>query len=300
MAKRVLHVIFAILVHWTGVTVCWADNTEFSLLGGAQGNSHKTTFTFELEYLRRFESPIHWAASLAAVQEGHFEEPVKHHRDGFASQAWLYGNLGKRLSLATGIGPYLYYDTGTNREKMGAAPIVSVDARIKLNDDWFLRCRTNYVFATDNNTLSFLVGFGRQLDSSIYHQHKFTGSPNELVFLASRSIVITAYHRSLMSYLDWSLSYMHEIDRGAYGAASQLWLVDRCFNNKLKLGFGAGPYYDLRRSENGLSSIISIAAELDLDIVNLPDWGLRIQGDRIHTKLYNDADINSVGITYRF
>lgn len=277
-----------------------AVSGEFSLLGGGERNRAGWSYGYELEYLRRLEPAKPWAFSLATIEDGHFDAPEKHHRDGFVTQFWLLWDVGKRVTLSAGVGPYLYYDTQTFGHVMGVAPIVSADMKIALSRPWFLRLRTNQVFTTSNDTIAVLAGFGRELDSSVTRPAGPVSRPNQLLVMTDGKYLTAGYRRSVLNFVDLGVSFLQDYRKGAYGVGGQLWLVDRCFNDQLKIGLGAGPYYDLRRKAAGWAHQISMVAGYSMAVIGRPYIDVMLQWDRIHTRVYNDEDVLSAGIGYRF
>jgi hypothetical protein len=86
------------------------------------------------------------------------------------------------------------------------------------------------------------------------------------------------------------------------GAAARLWLTDQFFNERLKLGVGAGPYYNNESTEDGvprgLSSIMS--ALVGYQVKDSLPWSLVARGDRIDYKHRSAKNVWRIGVSYKF
>jgi hypothetical protein len=130
------------------------------------------TITTQLVYLQELPRPF--AFSLSYLNEGHLEEPDKHHRDGFAFQIWARKPvLVPWFSLAAGAGPYCWYDTqsdteGSNEYARGLGIVSSAAAKIQLPYvGLFLQGQFNWVETINNiSTTSILFGIGTDFSSA--------------------------------------------------------------------------------------------------------------------------------------
>ncbi len=294
-----LIVVMALLV--LGVSPCaGADVEEFSFFGGALRGANDSTFVVQMEYLRKMGwKPF--AFSIATIDEGHLDAPGdKHHRDGFMGQAWAYYECSSKLSLWGGIGPYLYYDTqspqyGRSVYETGFAMVASADVKYRVTEHWFVRMRAN---AIEGNigTRSILLGVGRDLSPRTNGAVKFVQDPKNEISLISgpHGNGIVEYRRSLAEYVEASGAYYD--GKKATGVAAELWLVNRVLGDRLKIGIGAGPYYDLLHDGHDWSGIVTAMARYAIH----PRWDVIVQWDRVHTRKGGDVDINSAGIGFKF
>lgn len=286
---------FVFLVSMTPRMVFAQD--EFSLFGGALRGANDGTFIADMEYLKTMKQKP-FAFSIATIDEGHLDASCdKHHRDGFIGQVWAYHELTPRLSLWAGIGPYVYYDTQAVREnavyKTGVAMITSADIKYRMTENWFLKLRTNAVVA-NISTQSVLVGVGRNLSNGEAAGRKNREElKNTVTALKSMTNVCIEYRRGLIKHIDATATY-YAGDK-ATGAGAEIWLVDRFFDNKVKIGIGAGPYRDMRYDDSGWSGIVTATGRYEVH----PLWDVVVQWDRVHTHNH-DADLNSIGIGYKF
>ena len=147
------HVLFFAVPQLAGEFSDSAEDTHRS--GNGTGNS------WQMEY--REEVAKHVEASFTYLNEGHF---TGHHRDGHGVQLWARGTLlDRRLSIAAGTGPYLYYDTtpaltgNTEVDRHGLALLSSLAATWRLDDRLLLQLRVNNVASSNSiDTVAALVG----------------------------------------------------------------------------------------------------------------------------------------------
>ena len=206
--------------------------------------------------------------SFTYLNEGHLPD---HHRDGYAPQVWLRTNIiNRQLSLAAGVGPYLYYDTASGRGQSdsynthGLGGIVSLAATWYTESRWLFQVRGNWIGATNRfDTISLSCGIGYQLDApsspgpriAAPHQNERTTNNEITLFMGestlnrfdSRHTAAEAveYRRGLTQHIDWTIGFMNEgssIPLERYGITSQVWLVRAFFDDYVALGVGVGPY----------------------------------------------------------
>lgn len=273
---------------------------EFSFFGGALQGANDGTFVVQMEYLKTFERKP-FAVSISTIDEGHlntFTASDKHHRDGFIGQVWAYHGLSPRISLRGGIGPYLYYDTqsaqGKSAYETGVAAITSADIKYQMTENWFVRLRANAVIS-QVSTQSVLFGVGRNLAPGKAGDMGYAHEPqNEISLIGSPSNWNIEYRRSITQCIEATTAYYD--GNKAHGIAAEMWLADRFFADKLKIGIGAGPYRDLFYADSGWSGIVTAMARYAVH----PRWDLVVQWDRVHTHYRGDTDVNSAGIGYKF
>jgi hypothetical protein len=321
-------VVFAALAG-TVFSTAPARAQEVSVLGGVArlDKSSESTYSWGFTYLQPLDE--HNALSYSWLNEGHYTD---HHRDGFALQywrrAWLFDH---RLALAGGIGAYDYFDTTASDEGRpyadvhGWALIYSLSATWYTRSPWFYQMRVNRTDALHSiHTTSAMFGIGYQLGASDASSASsgisgsLSDSGNQLTVLAGKTEVNSlhspgAFARSVefrhgfSPYFEASLAWLDEgktqLTR-RNGVATQLWLSRAFFDDKLRLGLGAGPYVavDTYREVGGtntgdkVSALVTMTASYQFT----PHWFVRASWDRVLTGYDKDSDIYLAGIGYRF
>ncbi len=269
--------------------------------------------TRQYEYLQELPRPF--AFSISYLNEGHLDEPDKHHRDGFVFQAWVGRPLLVLwLSLSAGIGPYYWYDTqrdstGSDKYVRGFAFIGAVAAKVQLPwDGLFLQARFNRVEANNNiDTNSVLLGIGTDFSSEGTVDESlpdvFENDKNEVLFLFNtfhdNGIMAAEYRGNLGilgGHIEVSATYYLKNDTisdgyRSYGAAGQIWAVNT-LGDRLKFGFGAGLFLDLYCSDNDVSDIVSFLVAFRIS----NHWNIQACHSRIlHNERY-DEDIRTVAV----
>lgn len=302
---------------------------EFFGFGGGvrtlDADTNDTSYSWQLEYQK--ELYAHLAISLSYLNEGHVPN---HHRDGAGMQLWARTDvLGRRLSIAAGIGPYYYYDTTksslTDASYMndhGFGGIFCLSATWRNQSPWLYQVRTNWVKAFGGmDTMSALVGIGYQLDNlnsapaNVPPGDSGIRANNEITLFAGRTITNSfksehsaamsmEYRRRLMRYMDWTVAWLYEGDTRLirrHGLVSQFWLVKDFLDDAVTLGAGTGAYFavDQRAVKDG-DDIISGVATLTGSYRFTPHWSLRTSWNRIITNYDRDTDVIMAGIGYRF
>ena len=143
---------------------------EIYLQGGGTESSqtHDPVLRWGLEYVQGLSE--HWAAGLTHINEGHIPN---HHRDGYEPQIWLRTNVVERkLWLAAGVGPYLYFDTtnhgsrDTSYDAHGWGTVFSLAATWYTESRFLYQIRANYINAVNSfDSVSVTAGIGYQLDA---------------------------------------------------------------------------------------------------------------------------------------
>lgn len=183
--------------------------------------------------------------------------------DGLEPQIWLRTNvMDRKLSLAAGIGPYLYFDTTTTSrsnpyDAHGWGTVVSVAA-------------TRY---TESRFLY-------QLREAVEYRRS-----------------IAPHVDVTMGFLNEGPGNNEQ----RYGVAGQVWAVRAFLDERLVFGIGFGPYvaHDRDRGQDGstaLNGVIGMTAGYSLG----DHWVARFIWDRVLTNYSHDADILLVGLGYRF
>jgi hypothetical protein len=290
-------------------------------------SSNDSSYSWQLEYREGLNE--HFEASFTYLNEGHLPG---HHRDGHGVQLWARDYLfDRRLSIAAGVGPYLYYDTTPGRantevDRHGLAVLSSLAATWHFDNRLLLQLRINGV-ATANSidTVSALLGLGYQLDPPRSGgpapeplQQSRTTAKNEITLFLGLTDVFNngsshsaaaaiEYRRALLRYLEWSAAVLYEGESDLIrrrGVATQLWAVKSFLNDDLSLGVGAGPYLAFDSLAGGGRSgkelfvlpIITMTAGYRFH----PQWGARVSWNRIITSYDRDSDVWLGGISYIF
>lgn len=326
-----------ILVLLAGILATFAVSAQEQLRFGS-GITHNTdsesTYGWELGYAQRLGQ--HAGLSLDWLNEGHQENS---HRDGIAAQIWARAHvLDPRLSLAVGIGPYLYFNTSRDEahpyyapyaNDHGLKPIYSAEIAWTINHRWLIYLRANRIAAREQiNTSMLLLGLGYQFDGQSGPESganpaapSAAESPQRsalTLFLGHASLNSFAlegstayaleYRRSLSYYSDWSLGWLDEggnriIRRN--GITTELWLMHPFWHERLELGIGAGAYL-IANQQNQLPDSDSDDERL-AGIITLtgsysldPHWFIRLSFNRIVTHDNRDSDVILFGGGYRF
>jgi len=275
------------------------------------------SYAWELEYTKPVAQNFDF--SLFYLNEGH---PENHHRDGIGAQAWLRTSpLGKRLTLAAGIGPYYYFDTTRQDQPQyanqhGLGLVYSLAAAVRMNERWSLQLRFNHVNAnTQFNSNTALLGIGYRPDNAHTHSDTVT-EPSEITVMAGQTIVNSfdsergqaasfEYRKAFSHHLEWTVGALKEGDNNRLrrkGITAQAWLIQPALKNRLNFGIGLGPYLVLDRwdadGEKGerLAGIASLSARYRIT----PDWLAQATWSRVFTDDNGDADVLLIGAGYRF
>ncbi|GAM11635.1 hypothetical protein OR1_03951 [Geobacter sp. OR-1] len=304
-----------------------SSGEEFFILGGAakDNDSDDMTYAWQLEYQESLGESF--AASISYLNEGHV---TNHHRDGNSMQLWGKTHLLKhRLSLAAGIGPFLYFDTtssGNGNEYVndhGLQGILSVSATWHYRDNWLFQIRTNWVGGVSGfDTVSVITGLGYQLEAPLRApkaaDSKTKPSENEVTLFIGETIMNSfksesslasgiEYRQTLADHLDFSIGWLNEGNNGKLhrnGISTELWMVNDFLADKLSLGIGAGLYVTFhhdnfipdRISHKPLAAIMTMSAGYRLNTI----WGVRTSWNRIITDYDKDSDVILGGISLCF
>lgn len=318
--KTVFAILFVILA-------CPAMAQELFVNGGVTQDIKTGTDALQWSVTYRQGLGEHAAFSFSYINEGH--QP-NHYRDGLAAQIWgRLPILDQRLSLALGIGPFAYADTKVTAVRdvyenaHGFGIISSGTATWQGLSPFLLQVRLNYI-ATQHSfdTLSATFGIGYLLDADPSQgpppkpaesrrttNNEITVSLGQAVLNSAKSETNNAmsveYRRSLLRYLDWTISYLNEGDTrplGRSGVATQLWAVRAFFDDHLALGIGAGPYFARDKYSGDAGQRTTIAGDLSFMAAYwfLPHFGIRATFNRIITDYSRDTDVFLGGLVYRF
>jgi hypothetical protein len=299
---------------------------ELSLLDGGIkiSETSERSFALALDYQHRLGN--HAALGVSYLNEGH---PDNHHRDGVSTQLWARTSaLTPALTLATGIGPYYYFDTtsvdATNHiNRHGWGTLYSLAATWQTQTPWFVQLRANRIHARNSfGTTSLLLGVGYRLDAQASDKPATGASAYgaELTLYAGQTIANNfnserskatsiEYRHALSPRIDWTVAWLNEGDphqERRDGLATQLWMVRPFFNERMRLGVGLGPYFTITNSDKGSSStegerrrlagLLSLTTGYRLS----PAWRLRLSFNRVITDHDRDTDVILLGAGYSF
>ena len=303
---------------------CPAFAQEIYVHGGvtSQTGSASASSAWALSYLHGLGD--YAALSLTYLNEGHVAD---HKRDGLSLQFWgRYPLFDRKVSLAAGVGPYLYYDTVkasdgfsyTNTHGVGG--VASLSATLYTESRFLFQLRGNWIWTPQNaNTYVSTFGIGYQLEkgSKEEKQEAKAGNPppvlnNEVALMAGMTILnewsgnassgagSLEYRRRFGNYIEWTAGWLLEggsISRN--GPATQIWAGKRFFDDRFSLGVGAGPYLGFDNSDGSITRLnwlVSASASYAFQ----DHWAVRATWHRVTTDYDRDSDIFLSGISYRF
>ncbi len=144
---------YLLVIALCGATCAVHAQELFALSGALKGKHHsERTFTGQIDYQQRLGESI--AFSGGSINEGHLSG---HHRDGATAQIWARTDaLDRRLTLAAGIGPYVYFDTvpaanaDGSHDDHGVGVVASLAATWHFSGPWSMHLRVNHI-ATDHS-----------------------------------------------------------------------------------------------------------------------------------------------------
>ncbi len=309
-----------------------ASAEDFAALGGlSDTDDHSSSsYAWALEYRQHLASWLD--VSLGYLNEGHLPG---HYRDGGSALVWGRTQLwSDRVSLALGVGPYLYFDTLTNdpgaplgyRDYHGVGVLASAALSYSLSERWFALLEVNEVMASaDVGARSVLLGVGYRLDRVM--QALSSGAAagqaqeGELrdevgVFLGETVINGThsdasntfgaEYRRQVTRNLELSASVLSDsdgIDGRHQAATGEVWLVQEFAARQLVAGLGLGSYFSLQSYDTiyrtKAASVVGLASmTVAWRVTRALD--LRLIWHRGFTGDDQDRDIVTVGLGWRF
>lgn len=256
---------------------------EFTYLEGIlhspdeDGNTHARQW----EYLQELPEPF--AFSLSYLNEGHLDEPEKHHRDGFLFQIWAEKPvLVPWFSVMAGAGPYYWYDTqhdssGRDKYVRGLGIISSAGAKLRLpSGGLYVNGRLSWVEARKGiATVSYFLGIGTDFSSLgvlakplpeieedtrnevLLHFYNFKRNGAKGIEYRRSLGFFHDHTEASLTYLFTSKNFFGE--KESYGTAAQVWIVNT-IQDRLKFGFGTGLFLDLIASPYEASVIVSLLA----------------------------------------
>jgi len=300
--------------------ICYSQ--ELSLLVGKVEPifNSKSSNGWQVDYLHDLYK--YFALSASYINEGHLTD---HKRDGLATQLWGHIPLFKRrVLLAIGGGAYYYFDTATKQNDNfenthGLAQIYSVSATYYISSPWFVRLLVNRInHSHDVDANIYLLGIGCQLwhESKDNNVKKINKTGKEVMGFIGEAISNNLHNHSgivgglefrtgIVRNLDWTFTWLCEdnpyISRNGLG--SQLWIVDKFFNQRVDLGFGIGPYYFInqkylpeseRDNRNNIGALVSITTSYRFT----NHWFTRFNWNRVLSRHDRDTDDFVLGLGY--
>ena len=307
-------------------TSALAQAQEISGLGGMlRGEGRAHTFTWQMEYQRGLGENA--AISAGWINEGHIPG---HHRDGPVAEIWWRTTaFDQRLSLAAGIGPYVYFDTvptatgDGSHDDHGIGIIASAATGWRLDGPWSLQLRFNRVLARQSSdSSSVLLGVAYRLDGAATPSDSppvGSAFDSEVDLLLGRAIVNTLasedsfagqieYRRRLGPCWAWSVGLLNEGDARTQrrsGLVTGFWAGHEFLDRRITGAIGIGPYLvaDIRKnpqlveaSRERLAGILS----LTFAYAPVPRWAMRFIWHRIFAERSHDSDVLVLGAGYRF
>jgi hypothetical protein len=286
------------------------------------GRPRDDSFAYAIGYMEGLGEHAAW--SITYVNEGHM---TTHKRDGLAPQIWGRQNiLGRRLSLAVGVGPYLYYDTHIHpgrefHNHHGVGGIASAAATLYLGERLFVQARGNWIEAPhSSSTFSATGGIGYQLEKPVISGPLTGYSPkinpatyNELTLLSGLTTfnsidnkdalaASVEYRRKIWRHFDLTVGWLYEgrpVSRT--GPMAQIWATRSFFDDRLDLAAGFGPYLGIDRHGERNVTQVAYLASLTGSIRLFSHWALRGTWHRVGTvSTDHDTDVFLAGIVYRF
>lgn len=297
---------------------------EIYVHGGATSrtDSSSGSYAWGLTYLHGLGD--YAALSLTYLNEGHVPD---HKRDGFSPQFWgRYPLFDRKVSLAAGVGPYLYFDTvnstytNSYSNTHGVGAMLSLSATLYTESRFLLQARGNWIWTPQNaNTYVTTLGIGYQLERAAKQEASAGMSrkapeslKNEVTLSAGMTILnqwggnsssgagSVEYRRSFGRYIDVTAGWLLEggpISRN--GPMTQIWAGRRFFDEHFSLGVGAGPYLGFDSSDGNVTKVnwlVSASASYTF----YEHWAVRATWHRVTTDYDRDSDVFLSGISYRF
>jgi hypothetical protein len=316
--------------------VCWllfgffvaagpAFAQEIYVHGGATSrtDSSNGSYAWGLTYLHGLGD--YAALSLTYLNEGHVPD---HKRDGLSPQVWgRYPLFDRKVSLAAGVGPYLYFDTmkasdgSSYSNTHGVGAMLSLSATLYTESRLLFQARGNWIWTPQNaNTYVTTLGIGYQLEQTAKGDtpqvpSRSTSQPlnNEVTLSAGMTTLnewggnassgagSLEYRRSLGRYIDVTAGWLLEggpISRN--GPTTQIWAGRRFFDERLSLGVGAGPYLGFDTSAGNSVTKVNWLVSASASYAFHDHWAIRATWSRVTTDYDRDSDVFLSGISYRF
>lgn len=301
-----------------------AGAQDFIGMAGVTQSEIPNARTFGTIFSYAHDLGPHLAATFSYKNEGHVPS---HHRDGHSVQLWARRQfLAPELTLAAGIGPYLYFDTTVAespdgfKDAHGWGVVTSVSATWRnARSPWFYQLRVDRVETKHNlDTLMVVAGVGYRLeqDGSFASNSAWSASTsrrNELVLLAGQTIVNSfesqsahassvEYRRAFGPVLRGSVSLINEGDARLIrrnGVVAQAWLEPSFSNDTFTLGLGFGPYFAVdshNASDRHVLGLLTTTFSYHFP----RGWVGRFSWHRSVSGYDRDSDILLFGAGYRF
>ena len=303
----------------------------FYFTGGPIDSSEypDASYSWQISYMESLADRFAW--SFSWLNEGHFPG---HHRDGQVLQFWMdSSSADHRISLAAGVGPYLYYDTQVinnirYKDAHGLGAVFSLAATLRIQGPWLFKVCANHVWTHHNpDTTAILMGIGYRLASapSSYvlatassKRTCITDKKNEITLFYGCSILNSfksqtspvaeiEYRHELSRRIDWTVGWLREgnihLSR-RNGVVTQIWPTRAFCDERITFGLGLGVYVGINKrkepslsdtGETALSGLVSMTASYDIN----PQFRVRLIWNRIVTNFNRDTDVIVAGLGYR-
>jgi hypothetical protein len=304
-----------------------AAGQELDLQNGTtteRDGSRPHTWMYALGYREALGEHSAW--SVTYLDEGRVSV---HKRDGFALQLWGREQLvARRLSVAAGVGPYIYWDTHLAApvnttiyaDEHGVGTIASAAVTFYPCNRLFLRAQGNWVTAARMGTSAMAsLGLGVRLEPSRPSEPESEVGRGDWLLPGSEIAVLggwgtlnsavhsdafawsAEYRRGLTRSFEATVGWLDEGSQVARaGLLAQLWAVRSFFADRLALGIGLGPYLardhvaDLGTTR--LDWLVSLTGRARV----APHWTVRWTFHRATTSYSRDADSLLIGVGYLF
>ena len=303
---------------------CSAFCQEIYVHGGATSRTDSSdgSYAWGLTYLHGLGD--YAALSLTYLNEGHVPD---HKRDGLSPQFWgRYPLFDRKLSLAAGVGPYLYFDTArastglSFSDTHGVGAMLSLSATIYTESRVLFQARGNWVWTPQNaNTYVTTLGIGYLLERPVKDGQeertvwRLEPFKNEVTLSAGMAVLnewggnghsgagSLEYRRRLGQYFDFTAGWLLEggpVSRN--GPMTQIWAGRRFFDERLSLGVGAGPYLGFDTSGGSSATKVNLLVSTGASFALYDRWAIRATWNRVATDYDRDSDVFLGGISYRF
>ena len=325
MLRRAVNIL--LLFPFLFVVACPAQAQEIFVSGGFVTDTRHGTSSgqWSVAYVQGLAE--YAAFSISYINEGH--QP-NHYRDGLAPQIWgRAAPFGPNLSLAIGMGPYVYFDTkvvdaSDQYENLhGLGVISSATATWYGLSPFLLQLRANHIRAPKTfDSFSATFGIGYLLNDNPVLEYATGGRKgrsatyNEICFFLGKTVLNSAkseqgdsmgieYRRNIFRYLDWTIAWLSEGRKrpiGRYGVMSELWVVRGFFDERLEFGIGGGPYLVREKHSADEGQTTKLAGVVSLTAIYrfTSRFGLRSSFHRVVTDNSRDTDIFMGGVAVSF
>lgn len=295
---------------------------DVSLLAGRMSIPEFDQHSFGTNLAYNHRVADYFSVSANYFNEGH---PPLHHRDGFASQAWLHTRVPDQgWSVAAGIGPYFYFDTTRGagspldyRNIHGWGSAASLSVKYHLQKGWYLEAQaTRLKTRGEHDSNMLLVGMGYELtDVPVDATHKNVAKGDDFITVSVGRAIVNSfeseqshakaieYRRNGGPHAEWSVMLLDEgrvHQSSRKGVVGEGWLV-AAITPRIVLEMGLGAFAMTDHHDR-----TSVTEEASFHIVPIASIGLRyrfnphlraqVNWSRTVTPYHRDSDILLFGI----